>query len=108
MVEQIEYTLLEPINISVKGEFKKVSEVILKAPKGRHVKYIDEIVKHDKDGNAKLSFEGVLKLLCCGDIMFTKEHNIALSSDSEFRDLNLATINALTGTYIANFNFFSL
>lgn len=108
MIEQIEYTLSEPINIAVKGDFKKITEVILKAPKGRHVKFIDDAIKHDKEGNAKLSFEGVLKLLCCGDIMTTKEHNIAISSDAEFRDLNLATINQLVGTYIANFNFFSL
>lgn len=108
MVDQIEYTLLEPINVSVKGEFKKVSEVILMAPKGRHVKYIDGVIKYDKEGNAKLSPDGVLALLCCGDVMFAKEYDIAICSDAEFRNLSLATVFQLANFYAANFNFFSL
>jgi len=99
-MDQIEYTLLEPIEISVEGNFKKVREFILKAPKGKHIKYMDKLQTSQ--------FVGVLELICCGDIMFTKEGNIPVQSSALFTESSIATVNNLIKVYFDNFNFFSL
>lgn len=99
-MDQIEYTLLEPIEVSVDGKFKKVTEFILKAPKGKHIKYMQKLQSDQ--------FGGVLELICCGDIMFTKEGNISVKSSVEFEQLNIATVNNLIKVYFDSFPFFSL
>jgi len=99
LVKDIEYTLLEPVKYSENGVFKQTTDVILKAPKGKH---IDLMQKAQDKG-----LTGMLQLIGCGDIMFTKnqingEFNIGISH-TEFNDVDIRVLTDLMTFYTSVF-----
>ena len=93
LVKDIEYTLLEPVKYSENGIFKQTADVILKAPKGKHI----ELMQKAQDKG----LTGMLELIGCGDIMFTK-NNIGISH-TEFNDVDIRVLRDLMTIYTSVF-----
>lgn len=93
LVKDIEYTLLEPVKYSENGIFKQTADVILKAPKGKHI----ELMQKAQDKG----LTGMLELIGCGDIMFTK-NNIGISH-TEFNDVDIRVLRDLMTFYTSVF-----
>jgi hypothetical protein len=94
LVKEIEYKLLEPVKYSHNGSFKETCDIMLKAPKGKH---IDEVQDAIRDGVG-----GVLKLVGNGELMFCKDSNSPIHY-AEFNDMDARVLSGLAGFYVQVF-----